>query len=357
MSSARLISASLQNRAGSEARALGPIHIGGLDRSGKTTMQAFLTSHPRIAIPGVGSNMWTYFYGRFGSLSAPENLERCLDALLSYSHVRSLEPDRERILREFQQGPATYARLFSYFLIHYAQRQGKPRWGEQTGLIERYADEIFEAHPGAKIIHMMRDPRDRYEASLALWPAGRGRAGAATARWNYSLRLAERHLRRYSNDYLIVRFEDLVLHTQETLARVCRFIGEEFHPDMLVMSGAPERRKKLLDRARTDSSVRPSSHGLLSPRFIGRFHGRIPPSELAFIQLHARRGMRKFGYEPVPTRLSATDHLRFAARAWPSQMARMEAWRGMELLQQRFPSLFHRTPDPRTLVPHSGGER
>ena len=45
---------------------LGPIYIGGLDRCGKTTMRAFLVSHPNIAIPAVGSNMWTYFYGQFG---------------------------------------------------------------------------------------------------------------------------------------------------------------------------------------------------------------------------------------------------------------------------------------------------
>ena len=43
-----------------------PIYIGGLDRCGKTTMRAFLASHPRIAIPAVGSNMWTYFYGQYG---------------------------------------------------------------------------------------------------------------------------------------------------------------------------------------------------------------------------------------------------------------------------------------------------
>src|SRR5512133_1603979 len=41
----------------------GPIFIGGPDRCGKTTLQAFLSSHPNIAIPAVGSNFWTYFYG------------------------------------------------------------------------------------------------------------------------------------------------------------------------------------------------------------------------------------------------------------------------------------------------------
>ncbi len=107
--------------AGRPSRSSGPVHIGGLDRSGKTTMAAFLTSHPNIAIPPVGSNMWTYFYGRFGDLAERKNLERCLAAMLDYSHVAILEPDPEPIRREFAEGSRTYARLFELFLVQYAE--------------------------------------------------------------------------------------------------------------------------------------------------------------------------------------------------------------------------------------------
>ena len=160
----------------------GPIFIGGPDRCGKTTMRAFLASHPNIAIPAVGSNMWTYFYGQYGDLADNQNFERCLDDMLHYKHVAFLQPDAERIRREFKHGERSYARLFSLFLIHYAEREGKPRWGAQTGLIERYADQVMAAYPDSQMIHMVRDPRDRYEASLALWPKGKLRAGGAVAR-------------------------------------------------------------------------------------------------------------------------------------------------------------------------------
>jgi hypothetical protein len=329
----------------------GPIYIGGLDRSGKTTLQAFLTSHPRIAIPGVGSNMWTYFYRRYGDLSRSENLERCLDAMLRYTHIRYLKPDQDRIRREFSRGPHTYAHLFSLFLIHFAEREGKPRWGAQTGLIERYVDQLFAAYPGAKVIHMVRDPRDRYEASLGLWPDGKGRAGGATARWNYSVRLAERHLRRHPRDYLVVRFEDLIRRPEGTLRAVCGFLGESFVSSMLMMSGAPERRERLMNRASGTLTA-----GLLSDDFIGRFHNRISREELAFIELHAQLRMRKLGYEPVAMRLTTRDWARFAARTWPSQFARMIAWRGLELLQQSVPNLAPRRPDPRSIVAPGGDD-
>ena len=166
----------------------GPIYIGGLDRCGKTTLSGFLTSHPRISVPAVGSNLWPYFYRQFGDLAQKENFERCLDAMLRYKHAVFLQPDPAWLRRDFAAGPRTYARLFELFHLQFAAREGKPRYGVQTGLIERYADELFTAYPGVRVIHMVRDPRDRYEASLTRWPDGRGRAGGAAARWSYSAR-------------------------------------------------------------------------------------------------------------------------------------------------------------------------
>jgi O-antigen/teichoic acid export membrane protein len=332
-----------------------PIYIGGLDRSGKTTMAAFLTSHPDIAVPDVGSNMWTYFYGQYGDLSRPENFERCLDAMLRYKHVLYLEPDVERIRREFADGPRTYGALFALILDHWAERRGKPRWGVQTGLIERYAERIFAETPQAKVVHMVRDPRDRYEGSLELWPAGRGRAGGATARWTYSCHLAESHVRRHPENYVVVRYEDMVLRTDATLRHVCAFLDIEFVPEMLDMGGAPDRRDRLASRAGVSATETP-----LSSEFIGRFRDVVPRDELLFIQLHAGRLMREHGYEPDAMRLSPTEWSRFAVIAWPRQAARMLAWRTVEAVQQRLPTRVGRKPDPRTIVDASrvvGAER
>lgn len=320
----------------------GPVYIGGLDRSGKTTMHAFLTSHPKIAIPAVGSNMWTYFYGRYGDLSRPENLRRCLDDMFRYKHVVFLRPDRRRIEAEFSSGEPTYARLFSLFLIHFAEKTGKPRWGAQTGLIERYAEHLFRAYPGLKVVHMLRDPRDRYQASIEKWPDGKGRAGGAVARWNYSLALAEQHRANHPDDYLIVRFEDLVADAEATVRKVCEFLGEEFVPSMMEMTDAPTHRSRIM-------GDRPGPVEL-SPDYIGRFKGRIASGELAYIQRHARRGMDRYGYEPVPEGLIGGQRRRYLLVESPNQTLRRAAWRIVEEGQQRWPRLVPRRPGKRMIV-------
>ena len=320
-----------------DAHLRGPIFIGGLDRCGKTTMQAFLSSHPSIAIPAVGSNFWSYFYGQYGDLRITENFEHCLTALMQYKHALYLQPDPERIRKEFWQGPPTYARLFGLLHQHYAERAGKTRWGDQTGLIERYADQALAAYPGAKMIHMIRDPRDRYEASIAMWPNGKGRCGGATARWKYSVALMKRNLARYPDRYLPVQYEKLVRQPEETLRRVCEFIGESYTPEMLTMDGSPGHREKLIQNAETTEQP-------LSEKYIGRFRQHIPKVEIPFIQQYARNEMRQLGYAMEPIQFSLSERVRYETWIRPANLIRMIAWLLIESLHQRFPHLAGRRP-------------
>lgn len=308
-------------------------------------MQAFLVSHPRLSIPDVGSNMWTYFYQQYGDLSEEDNFERCLAAMLRYKHVRFLQPDPERIRREFWQSEPTYGRLFALFQQHHAERANKPRWGVQTGLIERYADEVMAAYPGAKIIHMIRDPRDRYQASLALWPNGKGRAGGATSRWGYSVALANRNLNKYPNQYKVVRYETLVRDPVETLKAVCDFIGEPFDPEMLTMSGAPKRRDKLRRRATATPGPTP-----LSDEFIGSYKGVVDKLEIAFLQHLLGKMMQQLDYELDPIVWSLQERVRYGLYLFPANYLRHAAWRALEAAQHNLPQWLGRRPDKRLVA-------
>ena len=315
-----------------------PIFIGGLDRSGKTLLRGFLASHPNISIPAIGSNMWTYFYGQYGDLTVGRNFQRCLDAMLRYKHVAFLQPDPVRIRREFQAGPATYPRLFALIQAHAAERIGKPRWGDQSGLIERYADQIMRAYPRARIIQMIRDPRDRYEAASARWPGGRAGVGGAAARWLYSTRLADRNARRHPDRYLVVRYETLVQEPEQTIRAVCAFVGEPFLPEMLRMEGAEGYRDKLRQSADADGPA------FLTTEFVGRFRGRVRDDDIAFIQLVARRMMTKHGYGLDRIGWSRPAQLRFALLGAPAGVLRMASWFLNEQVQQRLPAVHGRRP-------------
>lgn len=325
-----------------------PIFIGGPDRCGKTLLAAILGSHSRIAIPIVGSNLWTYFSDQFGDLADERNLDRCLAALRAYKHARFLEPDLERVRRDMRVGEASYASLFALIHEQFAERAGKPRWGDQTGLIERYADQVLAAYPGAKMIHMLRDPRDRYEASLALWPKGRGRAGGAAARWRYSARLGQRNARRHPDRYRVVRYEDLVREPGRTVHEVATFLGEEYEPAMLAMGEAPTYRRRLAGGQDPPAGVVP-----ITSEHIGAFRDRLPPAEVVFLDSVLGGEMRQLEYRPSGIRLGLRQRLTYWAWTLPFNGARMLGWLALETIQHRFPRFAGRTPI-RTKIVQSG---
>jgi hypothetical protein len=304
-----------RSRPGSHQR---PVFIAGPDRSGTTLLFALLASHPNISMVR-RTNMWRYFHRRYGDLGSAQNLERCLRDMTRYQRMQHLKPDADRIRREFLQGEASYGRLFALFHEHHAARTGKGRWGDKSLHTEHFADRIFEEFPDARIIHMIRDPRDRYASVRKRHGRDLRRVGAATGRWLGSTRAGRRNRARYPDRYLLVRYEDLARDPEGTMRRVCSFIEEEYSPAMLSMGGAPEHRVG-------NSSFGDLERGAISTRGIGRAVTVLSPTEIAFIELFARGSMAALGYERIRPRLSPRARVRFYAGVVPIQLVRMIGW-------------------------------
>jgi hypothetical protein len=329
-------------RAGAEARApeglthandrvdaTRPVFIAGPDRSGTTLMLALLASHPQLSMVR-RTNMWRYFHGRYGDLSNPTNLDRCLDDMIGFRRMRHLEPDRERIRREFLEGDPTYGRLFALFHVHNAERAGTRRWGDKSLHTEHYADRVFAEFPEARIVHMMRDPRDRYASVRKRWGRDESRVAGATGRWLQSTRAARRSAGAYPDGYLIVRYEDLAAHPEDVLRRVCTFVDLPYAPEMLSMSGVPEVR----DRG-GNSSYGAREAGTISTRSVGRYREVLPADEITFIERAARSEMAAFGYDPAVPDMSTRDRLRFSWWYMPRTALRMRAGMALESRNRR----------------------
>ena len=294
-----------------------PIFIAGPDRSGTTLIYALLASHPNISMVR-RTNMWRYFHKRYGELSQPENFERCLNDMVRFNRMRQLQPDPERIRQEFWQGEPTYGRLFALFHEHVAERRGKKRWGDKSLHTERHADRVLAEYPNAKIIHISRDPRDRYASVRKRHGKDMPRLGAATGRWLFSMSAARRNLKRYPNNYMIIKFEELASQPEEVLRKVCAFIGEEYTPAMLTMKGAADHRDK-----GGNSSFGEIKPGVISKSPIGRFRTVLSKPEIAFIQLFTAREMKALSYSRERVRFSPVEFLKYYLWILPNHMARM----------------------------------
>lgn len=307
----------------------GPIFVCGAERSGTSLMYALLTSHPHIAMMR-RTNYWAYFDQQYGDLNHPGNFERCLKVMMQYKRIRVLQPDPERIRREFAQGEKNYGRLLALLGRHFAERHGKSRWGDKSLNTERFAPALFAAFPDARVIHIIRDPRDRYASALKRWKVIRGEAGSGTAAWLASVRLAWRNEKRFAGRYLVLRYETLVTQPESTLHTICNFLDEPYSPVMLAMHGAENFRDE-----GGNSSYGNRQPGQISTSSIGRYRQMLSPQAIAFIQTAARRQMLALDYEMKPVHWSTRERLRFTLFEWPLNMARLLAWHYREVYYDR----------------------
>lgn len=288
-----------------------PIFLAGIDRSGIGLLGEVLEAHPDVAVTR-RINFWDFYAGRFDDLGDPQQLDRCIGVMMQYTRIQRLQPDLERWKSDFVAGEASDARLFQLLQEQNLERLGKGRWCDKSLGAEGHAEEILSAFPDAVMVHVIRDPRDRYASRSNHRPADRGGPGSGVAAWLWSARLAQRHHSRFPGRYLPIRYEDLVRQPRLTVESVCRLAGLPFSPAMLYPHG---------------SGGTAQSAGSFHDGSLGRFRRDLKPGEIRFIERIAGAEMKYWGYAPSEVTWTSAQKMRFAALELPVAVAGLVLWR------------------------------
>jgi hypothetical protein len=212
--------------------------IVGLGRSGNTLLRMMLDAHPDLAIPPE-----TDFI--------PEAAARCAGAedprgeflrvVTGHWRFDDLGIDASELGRRvariepFDAGAGLRA---VYGL--YAEKFGKPRFGDKTPFYLDHMPLIERLMPETRFVHMIRDGRDVAVSIRPLW-FGPSSVRKAAGWWRDGIEQA-RAAGSGLGHYLELRFEDLVIDTEPALKRVCEFIELPWDPAMLAYhERAPER--------------------------------------------------------------------------------------------------------------------
>jgi hypothetical protein len=210
----------------------GPIFVTGPDRSGKTRLRQALGAHPDLHLAR-RTALWTGDGDLYVAVADPASLARRLDWLRSDPRTGELVAEADGWQEEFGSGPPTASRLYAALYAARARSHGKRRWGEQDAEVERHADRLLRMLPSARIVHLVRDPRDRYAAVVAGERRRAGRLGSLTASWIASARRGEEHAARYPRQYRLVRADDLDHDPRAEMERLHEFLGLKAVPDIL----------------------------------------------------------------------------------------------------------------------------
>lgn len=305
-----------------------PILVTGPDRSGTTLLYTILASHPEMMMVR-RTNLWRWFDNKYGDLSQPVNLERCLRKMMRYERLSVLAIDPGGAKAEFERGERSYGRLFEILFEQQAERLGRPRWGDKSLHTELHADRVFEEWPDARMVYLMRDPRDRYVSVMGRQEKGSDRHASIIGRWIRSTRAAEAQVRKRPQSFRIVRYEDLVADPEGVVRAVCGFVGLDYDPAMLEMGGGDDRTAE-----GGNSSFEPIAPGVISTRSVGRYRSLLDDRTVAFIQGVCGPWMRRHGYELDPLDLSPSEWFRAYVTDLPIGVGRISIWLAAEALAE-----------------------
>nr|WP_299598391.1 sulfotransferase [uncultured Microbulbifer sp.] len=243
-----------------------PIFIVGPPRSGTSLLSAIMGSHSRIAC-GPETDLFKCVPQEDASriISGPKWVEQVTERLecILYPDGRSLishfgltkESVRDYLSTQEPSPKAVYSAVPAAF----AKAQGKARWAEKTPRHILYVETIRKLYPEAKIIRIVRDPRDSIPSVIK-------NIGLSTSligefyRWMTVFTISHSFFENDLNS-ITVRYEDLVQDPSQKVREICKFLGENFESSMLDRSGAEHVRvasetwKNDIDKKINDDNV------------------------------------------------------------------------------------------------------
>jgi hypothetical protein len=214
------------------------VFLVGMPRSGTKLLRELLNRHSAIAIfpneshfiPGLQRRA-----GPYGDLRDRDAFSALYAELAGTIFFERLERqgiviDEDEWFGRLQGGDIRHA-LEALFDC-YAAMTGARIVGDKTPEYLTAIPLLSELFPGAKFVHIMRDPRDYALSMRNAW--GKSLLRAAQ-RWKTRIRKFGADVRAHPVEYLEVRYEDLVSDPRPILQKTCDFLGVPFEPAMLTL--------------------------------------------------------------------------------------------------------------------------
>lgn len=206
----------------------------GCPRSGTSLLAVMLDSHPDVAVPPE-----TSFIGAVATLQGSNEVVRqsFFDIVtadrIAISNWSDFGLDKDQFWRRLEAiEPFTVSAGLRAFYAMYAEGERKPRYGDKTPGYVFMMPQIAALLPEAHFIHLIRDPGDTALSWRKTWFAPSQDLRVLGEEWRKHVeagRRAAKLLRRYVE----VRFEELVLHPERELKRLCGYLSLPWDPVML----------------------------------------------------------------------------------------------------------------------------
>lgn len=195
-----------------------------------------------------------------------------------------------------------------------AQGEGKVRWGDKTPYYVLHIPTLLEWFPDAQIVHLIRDGRD---VALSLFGRqhdfGVYNVYHAAKYWqHYVERGHELGSTLDPHQYYELRYEDLLAEPENSMQKLCAFLGEEYSSTLFDV------------RPVENPGKTPLVHQPIKAENAGKWRQKMSTWQIRIFESVASDTLRRFGYELItsghplslPMRAAYRLHNRVISMYW-----------------------------------------
>lgn len=273
-----------------------PVFVIGCHRSGTNLLYDMLLSAGGFAVYRGYLPIYKMLIPRFGSMESPQSRKQIVDTWMHSKGFRRSGLEAGDLATKLLQDARNGGDFIRIVMDSVARQQGTPRWAVYDPDNVLYLPKIKADIPEALFVHIVRDGRDialslRKMGEFRPIPWNRKPASlAATALyWRWMVQKGRRNGGLFPDDYLEVRYEELVSTPQQTLQTLGRFVGR--HLDY-----AQIQRNRLGRLQESNSSFR-DSRGPAESNPISRWKKMLSPEEVERVEALVGDCLQESGYE------------------------------------------------------------
>jgi Sulfotransferase family len=284
-------------------RAPSPFVVG-VPRSGTTLLRLMLDAHPELAIPPE-----THFIPAvIRAVRRGRAADRVAAIITHHRRWADFGLDADELRQRIGAvDPLDAGGAIRAFYELYAEKQGKPRWGDKTPGYGTRMRRIGKALPEARFVHVIRDGRDVVASRARRSQREPLPVEVAAKRWKRRV-ISTRKRAEGVERYLEMRYEDLVAEPEASLRSVCAFVELPFDEQMLryheraavrlaeIDRDLPARRgRHELERGARIAAHEHTDEPPLSKR-IGAWRDEMAPADVAAFEAEAGDLLVDLGY-------------------------------------------------------------
>ena len=272
-----------------------PFFIIGSGRSGNTLLRSILSGNSDISIPPESYRIpfaikkFHIFNNRDWEDIVSQVLKEFEDCKEFYTWEIDIT-DAQKRLENIADSKRTLSNIFDELFCTYTEKHspGSKIWGDKTPMNTLYLDWIGTVFPRYKFIHIIRDGRDvassylkmeRYDTILE-----------AANRWINSIESAQSFGSKIKENYMEIRYEELVTKPEEVIKDTCDFLDIDYDSKMLDHT---KQVKKLGD---TDKEHHSNLSKPISSDSVGKWRNNLSESDQESITKLLHKHLQRLGY-------------------------------------------------------------